>query len=77
MGFLVGARKGSIKQLKNKKMELSDIVYRLTGKIEPLGDSSVDNERYYNLKKICHLVEGLITDIDDMVFLIVMQKSFP
>jgi hypothetical protein len=50
-------------------MELSEIVYKLTGKISPAGDSSVDNERYDNLKKICHLVEGLITDIDDMVFL--------
>ena len=50
-------------------MELNDIVYRITGKITPLGDSSIDNERYDNLKKICHLVEGIITDIDDMVFI--------
>ena len=57
-------------------MELSEIVYRLTGKIEPLGDSSVDNERYDNLKKICHLVEGLITDIDDMVFINSDAKEF-
>ena len=50
-------------------MELSEIVYKLTGKINPAGDSRIDNERYANLKNICHLVEGLITDIDDMVFL--------
>jgi len=56
-------------------MTLCDIVYKLTGKINPAGDSSIDNERYENLKQLCHLVEGLITDIDDMVFLNVDAKE--
>ncbi len=46
------------------KMCLYDIVKKLTGPICPAGDSSVDEERYNNLKNLIYLVETLVFDIE-------------
>ena len=37
-------------------MELIDIVNKLIGNIEPIGDTSVDEERFENLKSYCELI---------------------
>lgn len=34
-------------------MELIDIVDKLVGRIDPIGDTAIDNERFENLKAYC------------------------
>ena len=50
-------------------MTNTDVVKKLIGSINPVGESDIDDERYENLKEMCVLVDNLITDIDDMAFL--------
>ena len=45
-------------------MEVYDVVKKLIGEIEPIGDSSVDEKRFENLKAMTELVDKLLTDID-------------
>jgi len=47
-------------------MNHHEIVKRLIGKINPIGESNTDAERFENLKEMCHLVEMLLMDISDM-----------
>lgn len=44
-------------------MNLYDIVIKLTGPIDPLGESNADEKRYENLKEQINLVEKLLCDI--------------
>ena len=44
------------------------VVKELVGNINPIGETNEDNKRYENLKELIHVVENLITDIDDMAF---------
>jgi hypothetical protein len=41
-----------------------DVVKKLVGAINPVGETNTDNERFENLKEMTHLVEMLIIDID-------------
>ena len=45
-------------------MEIYEIVTKLVGRINPVGETNTDNERFENLKVMCELVEKLIVDID-------------
>ena len=45
-------------------MEIYEIVTKLVGKINPVGETNTDNERFENLKVMCELVVNLIVDID-------------
>lgn len=45
-------------------MEIYEIVTKLVGKINPVGETDTDNERFENLKIMCELVEKLVVDID-------------
>lgn len=47
-------------------MELKEIVEKLVGPIQPIGETNTDNARFENLKVLCDLVEGLIVEIDDV-----------
>lgn len=49
-------------------MELKDIVKKLVGNINPVGDSSRDPERLENLKEMCELVQSLVSDIEYIAF---------
>jgi hypothetical protein len=49
-------------------MNHHEIVKKLIGRINPVGETNMDNERFKNLKELTALVENLITDIDDMAF---------
>lgn len=40
-----------------------DIVYKLCGPIEPVGETNTDDERLENLRQIIILAENLISDI--------------
>lgn len=48
-------------------MELIDIVNRLVGRIEPIGDTSVDEERFESLKAYCELINEMVKRVDDVV----------
>jgi len=47
-------------------MDLHEIVKKLVGKINPVGETTTDNERFENLRVLCGLVENLIIDIDNV-----------
>jgi hypothetical protein len=47
-------------------MALYEIVKKLTGEIEPAGDSSIDDKRYDNLCATIELVNKLLYDIQDV-----------
>lgn len=49
-------------------MTHSDIVRKLIGKINPIGETETDNQRFKNLEQLCNLVENLLMDIDDVAF---------
>lgn len=44
-------------------MELFDIVKRLTGQIQPFGDSAVDEKRFENMKDFCNLTSLMVAEI--------------
>lgn len=48
-------------------MELIDIVNKLVGRIEPIGDTFVDEERFENLKAYCELINEMVKRVDDVV----------
>ena len=41
-----------------------DLIRKLVGSIEPVGDSSIDPKRLENLREQCQIVDGLIEDIE-------------
>jgi hypothetical protein len=45
-------------------MELIDIVRKLVGPINPIGETNDDNNRFENLRVMTVLVDKLIADID-------------
>jgi len=47
-------------------MEIYDVVKKLVGEIEPVGETYTDNARFENLKVMTDLVEKLLTDIADV-----------
>jgi len=50
--------------LKEGVMELIDVVRRLVGPIDPVGDQGIDNKRFENLKVMTKLVDILVGDLD-------------
>lgn len=49
-------------------MTNTDVVKKLIGNINPIGETNTDNERFENLKAMCELVNNLITEIDDIAY---------
>lgn len=45
-------------------MTLYDVVKKLTGPIDPVGETNTDNARFENLKALTGLVDKLVFDID-------------
>ncbi len=44
-------------------MELKDVVMKLIGPVNPIGESNTDDSRFENLKTLCDLTEDLIITI--------------
>ena len=57
-------------------MTNTDIVNKLIGKINPVGETNQDNERFENLKEMCELVNNLITEIDDVAYIYRDHKEY-
>lgn len=49
-------------------MEIYDIVKKLVGPINPVGETNTDDERFKNLKVMTELVDELLTDIDTVAY---------
>lgn len=45
-------------------MNLHEIVKKLVGPINPIGETNLDGKRLENLKVMTELVDALLTDID-------------
>ncbi len=45
-------------------IDVYEVVKRLIGRLEPVGETNTDNDRFDNLKEMCDLVDKLLTDID-------------
>ena len=54
--LLLGGREG--------EMDLLEVVRKLVGEIDPVGETNEDNKRFENLKVLTDLVDSLLTDID-------------
>ena len=49
-------------------MKIYDVVKKLVGEIEPIGETNTDNERFENLKNMTDLVDRLLSDIDSVAW---------
>jgi len=47
-------------------MEIYDVVKKLIGGIDPVGDSGVDEKKYENLETHIELVYKLLSDLNDV-----------
>ena len=45
-------------------MELIDVIRKLVGPIEPVGETNADDKRYENLKVMVHLIDIMLSDVD-------------
>ena len=52
--------------MKMQKMNLYEIVSKLTGDIEPTGDNSIDLDRLDNLEIYLDLCDSMLTDIQSI-----------
>jgi len=47
-------------------MDIYEVVKRLTGRIDPIGETYEDNRRFANLKTLIELTDKLLTEIDEV-----------
>lgn len=49
-------------------MNIHEIVKKLIGEIDPIGETQTDSVRFENLEAMTKLVDVLVTDIDNVVY---------
>ena len=47
---------------------IHEIVTKLVGEINPVGETNIDNKRFENLKVMTDLVDDLLSDIDHVAW---------
>jgi hypothetical protein len=47
---------------------VEEIIFKLVGKIQPIGESTTDGMRFENLIMMCDLVNRLVTKIDEVAY---------
>jgi hypothetical protein len=57
-------------------MNYTEIVKKLIGKINPIGETNTDAERFENLKEVCKLIDELHIEIDDIAYRNKDSKEF-
>jgi hypothetical protein len=57
-------------------MNYTEIVKKLIGKINPIGETNTDAERFENLKEVCKLIDELHIEIDDIAYRNKDSKKF-
>lgn len=53
-------------EISEDKINIYEVVKKLTGSIEPVGETHTDNKRYENLLKSISLADSLINDIEEV-----------
>lgn len=48
-------------------MDIYQIVMKLVGPVEPIGDSGADIKRLENLQELTKLIDQLLTEVDEIV----------
>ena len=48
------------------QMDIYDVVMKLVGPIQPVGETRTDDERFENLKVLCTVTDRLVAAIDDI-----------
>jgi hypothetical protein len=51
-----------------EKFDVYDLVKKIIGEINPIGETNADEERFENLKTMTELVDMLLDDIDRVSF---------
>ena len=46
-----------------KNFDLYDLIYLVNGRIVPVGETNIDNDRFENLKAMTRLVDRIVYDI--------------
>ena len=49
-------------------MEIKDVVLKLIGPVDPVGETSADEKRFKNLIELCELTEQLVCIIDEVAY---------
>jgi hypothetical protein len=49
-------------------MEIKDVVLKLIGPVDPVGETNADEKRFENLKALCELTEKLVCIIDEVSY---------
>ena len=49
-------------------MNIHEVVKKLVGEIEPVGETREDDRRFENLKEMTDLIDKLLTDIDSITW---------
>ena len=49
-------------------MEIKDVVLKLIGPVNPIGESNTDDRRFENLKALCELTDHLVSIIDEVSY---------
>lgn len=44
-------------------MELADVVMKLVGPVQPVGDSGIDEDRFHNLEALTDLIDRLLFEV--------------
>lgn len=50
------------------ELEILKAIRLLVGDIKPIGETNKDNQSFENLKKLCYIVNELVSDIDDVSY---------
>ena len=48
-------------------MDIYEVVKKLIGDIDPVGETHTDEKRFENLKVMCEVADKLLTDIDGVI----------
>lgn len=48
--------------------QVLEVIRKLVGNIKPVGDASIDPERFKNLESLCYIVGFLVSDIEEVVY---------
>jgi len=51
-----------------EKIDLYAVIKKLTGPIDPVGSTHIDNDRFANLEYLTEAIDKLLTDIDAVAY---------
>lgn len=61
-------RRSNYGKKKEFTVEIKDVVLKLIGPVDPVGESNADDRSFENLKELCELTEQLVCIIDGVSY---------